>query len=156
MASWRYLAGFWALVFLGGCGGVKAPAVPVAPEARVLAVRVVETGPEATRLSMRVVMVNPDDSALPLVDARYQLTVDGKTYATRTEPNATAPAGGRVEFELPAVVEGRVRPGSQWSARGRLEMKPLRDFGQLVLGLLQLRPSAPMAGSGRLEGGGRG
>ncbi|MDX1565754.1 MAG: hypothetical protein R3236_10125 [Phycisphaeraceae bacterium] len=156
MASWRFLSGLWALALLGGCGGVKVPAILLAPEARVLAVRVVETGPEATRLSMRVAMVNPGKTALPLVDARYQLTVDGRTYATRTEPNVTVPAGGRVEFELPAVVKGQVPSGSNWSAWGRLEMKPLRDFGQLLLGLLLMRPSTPMDGAGRLSGGGSG
>ncbi len=154
---WARSFGCLALGLMVGCGGgIQPPKRILMPEAKVESVRLVEAGPEATRLAMQVVVVNRNDTALPVTDARYQLTVGKQTYTTRTEPNVTVPAEGHIAFELPAVFQGPIKPNAAWRAKGTLELKPLRTFEQLFLGLFRLRPSARLEGSGWLEGRGDG
>jgi hypothetical protein len=143
-----------AMGLMVGCGGgIKPPTRIVMPAATVRMIQVVGQSAEASQLKLRVTVSNPNDSALPLTDADYRLTVADRSYATRTEPNVTIPANGRIEFDLPAVLAGPEPPRGAWSVRGTLEVKPLRTFDQLLLGWFRGRPRMTLRGSGKIEGG---
>ena len=143
-----------AVGMMAGCGGgVKPPKPIVMPEAKVLAVEVVNGTDEGSQLKLYVSVVNSNDTPLPLTDASYQLTVADRNYETVTEPNVTIPANGRIDFTLPAVLKGSARPAGQWSVQGTLEVKPLRTFDQLLLGWFQRRPRMPLVGKGQIGEG---
>ena len=100
LSPWRAVAAAGAVcVSLGGCGGVKRPAIAPA------GVSVIELNEGAATIGVAVELRNPNDEELELREFNYRVEIAGReVYAGRRAAQATLPARGSRVIELPAVV----------------------------------------------------
>lgn len=103
---------------------------------RVAELRLGETGPEKAVVTLVIEASNSEDEALPLSTAVYELSIDGQTaYRGEWDAQATAPVGGSVRFELPAVVDAGLIPASgsaEYAVRGVVEYIPPGALGEAL------------------------
>ena len=111
-----YLIALLALVMaLTGCATAKSPSVTLS------GMTVSFDEPDGVVMWFELTIVNDDIVDLPLAEARYSVSVDGKTiFRGVRSAEATAPARGEAVIRLPASAPtgAGVEPGAAVTIRG--------------------------------------
>ena len=102
---------------LTGCATARAPGVTLS------GMTVSFEEPDGVALWFELTIVNSDTVDLPLAEARYSVSVDGKTFFRGVRSaEATAPARGEAMIRLPASAPtgAGVEPGAAVTIRGSI------------------------------------
>ena len=132
---------------LAGCSSY-AP-----PDLRVSAVDIADKTEHATVVSLTVQAINPNSVALPLREAEYSLSVDGKTaFRGVRSPEATLRRYGTQDVTRPAVVSGADAAdlmGKEYEIRGWFTYQTPGAFADILFDAELRRPSVAFSGRGR-------
>lgn len=140
----RSLAWFALILgLLSGCSG-RAPTVSV------LSAALGESSPDGQLVQFQVRATNPTTSALPLVEARYSVWIDGeRVFAGVRSPESTLSREGEQTITLPASVPaGVAAPGATWSVRGTMTYLSPGVLLKVLFDAGVVRPSVGFSGSG--------
>ncbi len=134
----------------GGCGADNSlkPSWTAAPNITVHAVRRVAVSDAGAALQIDLSVEHANDNPVPLIEAKYTLTVDGNRYTTATHPNAVAAVGRAVRFTLPAVLSAAA--GDRYTVTGHVRYKPPGQFREVLTDLSIPLPTTAFEGSGQI------
>lgn len=132
---------------LGGCSSFKAPtleAVGVTPAPAANGGQVITVRMKAT---------NPNREPMPLEEAYYALSLDGRTvFNGRRSPQVTLPPYGEREFDLPTVVPGEALGDAEtFDVRGNVTYRTPGELAETMFDSGLRRPSERFSMSGPVE-----
>ncbi len=142
------------LACASGCDGFRAPTVSV------MDATLIDATDEALALSFVIDMANPNTAAVPLLEFRYTLAIDGKeVYAGRRGGAVTLSAVDSRQVSLPAIVPYRALgwtpqtlPASvDYTFTGRLQYYAPKRLTQVLFDTGTRRPKVSFAKSGQLQ-----
>jgi hypothetical protein len=135
-------------VVLGGCGANLRQVAT-----RVDSVRIDEQTDEGVRVLVTLVAENPNEIALPIVRARYEVSLPGSEPFRFTDlPAATLPAFGTQTITLPAALtygDGEAT-GELYVVSGTLVYEPPGEIRKLLTEYGVPLPSASFRSRGSL------
>ncbi len=144
-------------VLLGGCSSVSAPRFSV------LGVAERERTDEAVVLDFTIRAENRNDEPLPLEQATYSLTLDGRrVFSGQRIARVTVPRFGEQQLVLPAVVPADLVPPARFDEggamryefEGEIEYQTPGRFAEFLFDVNLRRPKASVGLRGTLELGG--
>jgi LEA14-like dessication related protein len=121
---------------------------------RVDSVQIDEQTEQGVRVLVTVVAENPNDMQLPIVKAKYKVTLAGGGEFTFTDlPKATLPANGTQTITLPAAfaLDGGDAAGTSYQVTGQLTYEPPGEIRKLLTEYNVPLPSAPFKDDGALQ-----
>jgi LEA14-like dessication related protein len=133
---------------LGGCSANLRQVT-----ARVDSVQIDELTDQGVRVLVTVVAENPNDIALPIIRARYEVSLaGGGTFAFTELPRATLPANGTQTITFPAAfaLNGSNAAGTPYKVNGQLTYEPPGEIRKLLTEYNVPLPSASFKEDGRL------
>ncbi len=137
-----------------GCDGFRAPTVSV------MDATLIDATDEALALSFVMELANPNTAAVPLLEFRYTLAIDGKeVYAGRRSGAVTLSAVDSRQVSLPAIVPYRALgwtpqtlPASvDYTFTGRLQYYAPKRLTQVLFDTGTRRPKVPFSARGTLH-----
>ncbi len=154
--AWVWLL-VWTLV-----GGCHSDGMIASPLAQVLGMNITEQTPEGTRLEVVVMIQNPSFVPLPLLQAWYDVTVEGVGRFQLTDRlHRTVPAGvqergssvGRQAVHLPVSLVRQATPlnGRNYQVHGCVVYEPPGEFRKLLAYSRIQRPTIAFDGSGQIR-----
>ena len=142
------------LAGMSGCDAFRAPTVSV------MDVTLIDVTDEALALSFVMDLANPNTAAVPLLEFRYTLAIDGKeVYAGRRSGAVTLSAVASRQVSLPAIVPYRALgwtaqtlPASvDYTFTGRLQYYAPKRLTQVLFDTGTRRPKVPFSARGTLQ-----
>lgn len=134
-----------ALAVAGVAGCVRDPRV------RVTDVSLARQSPEGGRVEVILTLENPNDVPLPLVNAKYSVSLVGtETFAVKENLNLTLPAGGTQTVKLTAAFPGQPLQGRPFTVSGRIAYRPPATLLERLLEENLPLPKAGFHRSGKL------
>lgn len=142
------------LAGMSGCDAFRAPTVSV------MDVTLIDVTDEALALSFVMDLANPNTAAVPLLEFRYTLAIDGKeVYAGRRSGAVTLSAMDSRQVSLPAIVPYRALgwtaqtlPASvDYTFTGRLQYYAPKRLTQVLFDTGTRRPKVPFSARGTLQ-----
>jgi hypothetical protein len=95
------------------------------PKVRVVDVALTQQTPEGGRVEMLLTLRNPNSIPLPLVDARYRVSLKGtKTFAVTENLRTTLPPKATQTLKLTASFPGQPLIGRDFSLSGKIAYRP--------------------------------
>lgn len=150
----------WFGLWFGLMGGMVGCSTTAAPRFAVLGVAERERTDEAVVLDFTIGAENRNDEALPLEQARYSLSLDGRrVFDGQRIARVTVPRFGEQQLVLPAVVPATLVPVDRFDAGGAMRYELVGEIeyqtpGRLAEFLFDVnlrRPKATMGLRGTLE-----
>lgn len=137
---------------LGGCSSNLRQVTT-----RVDSVRIDDQTDQGVRVLVTVVAENPNDTPLPIVKARYEVSLTGGAggggaFAFTELPKATLPAHGTQMITLPAAfaLNGGDAVGTSYEVAGQLTYEPPGEIRKLLTEYNVPLPTASFKDEGQL------
>ena len=141
------------LVLIAGCRQVEPldARYVTPPRLNVQGVEIVEAGPGGVRLLIRIEAVNGSDEQIPLIDARYRVSVDGGgRYTFESTVHRTLPPRSSSVFTLPAAVPLTSAAAARCEVRGSVVYNPPGGLRRLLTESSVPLPSSALSYEGAL------
>ncbi|MBY0111430.1 MAG: LEA type 2 family protein [Phycisphaerales bacterium] len=136
-------------ISLGGCFGV------VSPTLTVVEIRPETATPEGRRFVVVVDAENRSENALPLKDATYTLSIDGKkVFEGQRSPESTLRKFATQRLLFPVSVPNGVLASSgtaSYRVSGSVVYLPPGKFNEILYDYRLIRPTTGFSGSGQLD-----
>lgn len=135
-------------IFLAGCFGGGTPII------KVVEVRPESVTPEGRRFVIVVDAENPSDKPLPLKDATYSLSIDGKkVFEGQRSPESTLRKFSTNRLYFPVAVPSSVNLAgrAEFRANGNVVFLRPGKLNEILYEYGVIRPSTGFSGSGAID-----